>query len=65
MLLLLEHKHLVELKIEPIPPEEFFLIERQAKSLKDAKFICHKVPTTRSELIEMGFDHDKGLQSTY
>ncbi len=45
-------------KIEPIPPEEF-LIERQAKSLKDAKFICHKVPTTRSELIEMGFDHDK------
>ena len=45
-------------KIEPIPPEEF-LIERQAKSLKDAKFLCHKVPTTRSELIEMGFDHDK------
>ena len=45
-------------KIEPIPPEEF-LIERQAKSLKDAKFICHKVPTTRSELIEMGFDYDR------
>ena len=47
-----------KVKIEPIPPEEF-LIERQAKSLKDAKFICHKVPTTRSELIEMGFDYDK------
>ena len=45
-------------KIEPIPPEEF-LIERQAKSLKDATFICHKVPTSRSTLIEMGFDHDK------
>jgi len=45
-------------KIEPIPPEEF-LIERQAKSLKDANFICHKVPTSRSTLIEMGFDHDK------
>jgi len=44
-------------KIEPIPPEEF-LIERQAKSLKDANFVCHKVPMTRSSLIEMGFDYD-------
>ena len=44
-------------KMEPIPPEEF-LIERQAKSLKDANFVGHKVPTTRSTLIEMGFDYD-------
>ena len=47
-----------KVKIEPIPPEEF-LIERQAKSLKDANFVCHRVPTTRSQLIEMGFDYDK------
>jgi len=45
-------------KFEAIPPEEF-LIERQAKSLKDANFVCHRVPTTRSNLIEMGFDYDK------
>ena len=44
-------------KIEPIPPEEF-LIERQAKSLKDANFLCHRVPMTRSQLIEMGYDYD-------
>jgi hypothetical protein len=47
-----------KIKIEPIPPEEF-LIERQAKSLADANFMCHRVPTTRSALIEMGFDYDK------
>jgi hypothetical protein len=44
-------------KIEPIPPEEF-LIARQAKSLSDASFVCHRVPMTRSELVEMGFDFD-------
>ena len=45
-------------KFEAIPPEEF-LIERQAKSLKDANFVCHRVPTSRSTLLEMGFDYDK------
>ena len=45
-------------KFEAIPPEEF-LIERQAKSLKDANFVCHRVPTSRSALLEMGFDYDK------
>ena len=44
-------------KVEPIPPEEF-LIARQAKSLNDASFVCHRVPMTRSELVEMGFDFD-------
>jgi len=41
--------------IENIPPEEF-LINKGAKSLEDARFVCHRSNKTRSELINMGFD---------
>ena len=41
--------------IENVPPEEF-LINKGAKSLEDARFVCHRSQKTRSELINMGFD---------
>ena len=47
-----------QVKIEPVPPEEF-LIERQAKSIDQANFVCHRTNMTRSQLIEMGFDKDE------
>jgi hypothetical protein len=44
-----------QVKIDPIPPEEF-LIERRAKSIESANFVCHRVNMTRHSLIEMGYD---------
>ena len=38
--------------IENVPPEEF-LITREAKSIEDARFVCHRVRKTMSELREM------------
>ena len=38
--------------IENIPPSEF-LISREAKSIGDARFVCHRVIKTLSELREM------------
>ena len=46
-----------KVRFEAIPPEEF-LIQRRAKTLADAHFLCHRTTKTRSELVEMGFDHD-------
>ena len=46
-----------KVRFEAIPPEEF-LIQRRAKTLEDAHFLCHRTTKTRSELIEMGFDFD-------
>ena len=43
--------------IENVPPEEF-LISREAKSVKDSRFVCHRVKKTLTELKEMGFDVD-------
>jgi len=43
--------------IENVPPEEF-LINRGAKTLDDARFICHRSHKTRSDLIKMGYDPD-------
>ena len=40
------------IKIENVPPSEF-LISREAKDLKDARFVCHRVLKTLSELREM------------
>lgn len=37
-----------------IPPEEF-LIERGAKSIEDARFVCHRSMRTRQSLIDDGF----------
>jgi hypothetical protein len=45
------------LKVECINPEDF-LINREAKCIEDARFTAHRQDTTRSELIEMGFDRE-------
>ena len=39
-------------KIENVPPSEF-LIARESKSIQDAKFVCHRVQVTLSDLREM------------
>ncbi len=44
-------------KLENIPPEEF-LISRDAKTIEDARFVCHRVRKTLSEMREMGYDVD-------
>jgi len=41
-----------KIKIENVPPSEF-LISRDAKSIQDARFVCHRVYKTLSELREM------------
>ena len=41
-----------KIKIENVPPSEF-LISREAKSIQDARFVCHRVQKTLSELREM------------
>jgi len=38
--------------VEPVPPSEF-LISRESKTIADARFVCHRVIKTLSELREM------------
>ncbi len=45
------------IKIENVPPSEF-LISREAKDIQDARFVCHRVLKTLSELREMYPDED-------
>jgi len=45
-------------RVENIPPEEF-LVNRRAKSLDDARFICHRTQLTVSELVAMGYDQEE------
>ena len=45
-------------KIEALPPEEF-LIDRRAKSIKDADFVAHRRVVTVSDLVAMGYDYDE------
>lgn len=45
------------LKVECVNPEDF-LINREAKRIEEARFTAHRQDTTRSELIEMGFDRE-------
>jgi hypothetical protein len=40
------------IKIENVPPSEF-LISRESKNIQDARFVCHRVLKTLSELREM------------
>ena len=47
-----------KVKIENVPPEEF-LFNRRAKSLEDARFICHRTSMSISDLVSMGFDIDE------
>ena len=46
-----------KIKIENVPPSEF-LISREAKSIQDARFVCHRVQKTLSELRGMYPDED-------
>ena len=43
--------------IENVPPSEF-LISRESKNIQDARFVCHRVKKTLSELKEMYPDED-------
>jgi hypothetical protein len=43
--------------IENVPPDEF-LISKEAKSIDEARFVCHRVRKTVSELRQMYPDHD-------
>ena len=43
--------------LENVPPEEF-LIDRGAKTIEDARFICHRSHKSKSDLIKMGYDPD-------
>ena len=45
--------------IENVPPDEF-LISREAKGIQDARFVCHRVRKTLSELRVMYPDEDFG-----
>jgi hypothetical protein len=53
------HNYDGRIKIENVPPEEF-LISREAKSIEDARFVCHRVRKTLSELRLMYPDQDFG-----
>ena len=46
-----------KVKIENVPPSEF-LISRESKDIQSARFICHRVEKTLSELREMYPDAD-------
>ena len=46
------------IKCVNIPPEEF-LIARTARNFDKPRFIGHRTPKTRSQLVEMGFDKDQ------
>jgi len=41
-----------KVKVENVPPDEF-LISRESKSIDDARFICHRVQKSLSDLREM------------
>ena len=43
--------------VDPVPPDEF-LIARESKGIDDARFVCHRVRKTLSELREMFGDLD-------
>lgn len=44
-------------KVENVPPEEF-LISKRDKSIRDARFVAHRVMMTRSDLIAAGYPQD-------
>ena len=46
-----------KIRIENVPPDEF-LISREAKGIQDARFVCHRVKKTISELRVMYPDDD-------
>jgi hypothetical protein len=46
-----------ELRIESIPPEEFF-VNRDCRSFDDAYVVAHRTDMRVGDLVEMGFDFD-------
>jgi hypothetical protein len=44
-------------KVANVPPEEF-LISKRDKTIKDARFVAHRLNMTRSDLIAAGYDKD-------
>tara|TARA_R110000824_G_scaffold104711_2_gene248378 strand:- start:408 stop:2390 length:1983 start_codon:yes stop_codon:yes gene_type:complete len=56
------HSYNGKIKIENVPPSEF-LISREAKSIQDATFVCHRVEKTLSQLREMYPDEDLDAES--
>ena len=46
-----------KIKAENVPPEEFLV--SGAKSLSDARFLCHRTTMTVSQLVAMGYDEDE------
>ena len=46
-----------KVRLENVPPEEF-LINRGAKTIEDARFICHRSHKSKSDLISMGYDQE-------
>lgn len=51
-------KEMGSLKLESVPPEEFF-VDSNAKSLEDAYAVCHRTDMRVGDLVEMGFDFDE------
>lgn len=47
--------------VEALPPEEF-IIDRRARSLRDASVVAHRSMKTVSELVAMGYDEDEMRQ---
>jgi len=45
------------LRIQCIEPEDF-LLDREARSIEEARFCAHRDHVSRSDLIEMGFDRE-------
>lgn len=54
------HNYAGKVCIEPIPPEDLF-VSRDANSidLDKADFVCHRVKTTKSNLLKQGYPKDK------
>ena len=50
-----------KIRVENVPPSEF-LISRESKNIQDARFVCHRVIKTLSELREMYPDEDLGVE---
>lgn len=44
-----------DVKVCSVPPEEF-LIDVEATSIDDARFLCHRTEKTRSQLVSEGYD---------
>lgn len=46
-----------KVSVENVPPEEF-LINRGARTIEDARFICHRSMKSRNDLMRLGFDEE-------